>query len=144
MPAPPPSVWRGLHPSTGALFERLVRGSFTRQHSVQHLEGSTFVMFDNQSGKELSRLLAVDLATGLETTVFPNANTPTNLHLYSRVAGNVSVSPDRRRAVVSYSNAGGEASWKVEIERRQEVENAMTAGTALPAAGRAGMQVRPR
>ena len=121
MPTPPPSVWRGLRTSTGALFGRLVRGSFTRQHSVQHLEGSTFVMFDNQSGKELSRLLAVDLATGLETTVFPNANTPANPHLYSRVAGNVSVSPDRRRAVVSYSNAGGEALWKVEIERRQEV-----------------------
>ena len=94
-----------IDPESGRI-KRLVRGSFMRQHSVQHLEGSTFVMFDNQSGKELSRLLAVDLATGLETTVFPNANTPANLHLYSRVAGNVSVSPDRRRAVVSYSDEG--------------------------------------
>ena len=94
-----------IDPESGRI-KRLVRGSFKRQHSVQHLEGSTFVMFDNQSGKELSRLLAVDLATGLETTVFPNANTPTNLHFYSEVAGHVSVSPDRRRAIVSYYDEG--------------------------------------
>lgn len=94
-----------IDPESGRI-KRLVRGSFRRQHSVQHLEGSTFVMFDNQSGKGLSRLLAVDLATGRETTVFPNANTPANLHLYSRLAGNVSVSPDRRRAIVSYTDEG--------------------------------------
>ena len=94
-----------IDPESGRI-KRLVRGSFKRQHSVQHLEGSTFVMFDNQSGKELSRLLTVDLATGLERTVFPNANTPTNLHFYSEVAGHVSVSPDRRRAIVSYSTEG--------------------------------------
>ena len=94
-----------IDPESGRI-KRLVRGSFTRQHSVQHLEGSTFVMFDNQPGKELSRLLAVDLATGLERTVFPNANTPANLHLYSKFAGHVSVSPDRRRAIVSYSTEG--------------------------------------
>ena len=94
-----------IDPESGRI-KRLVRGSFKRQHSVQHLEGSTFVMFDNQSGKELSRLLAVDLATGLERTVFPNANTPANLHLYSKMAGHVSVSPDRRRAIVSYSAEG--------------------------------------
>ena len=94
-----------IDPESGRI-KRLVRGSFKRQHSVQHLEGSTFVMFDNQPGKGLSRLLAVDLATDLERTVFPNANTPANLHLYSEMAGHVSVSPDRRRAIVSYSAEG--------------------------------------
>ena len=94
-----------IDPESGRI-KRLVRGSFKRQHSVQHLEGSTFVMFDNQPGKGLSRLLAVDLATDLERTVFPNANTPANLHLYSQMAGHVSVSPDRRRAIVSYSAEG--------------------------------------
>ena len=85
--------------------KRLVRGAFRRQHAVRHLEGSRFVMFDN--GNELrraSRLLIVDLATGEETTVFPNAATPERFRAdtFSIIAGHVSLSPDRERAIVTF------------------------------------------
>ena len=95
--------------------KRLVRGSFWRQHAVRHFEGSRFVMFDN--GNELrraSRLLILDLATGEETTVFPNAATPERFRgLFSIIAGHVSLSPDRERAIVTFF--GPRAAFEVRL-----------------------------
>ena len=62
--------------------KRLVRGTFSRQHSVQHLKDSVFLMFDNHGGDEIggpSRLLEFDLADGAERTIFPNPDTPAHL-----------------------------------------------------------------
>ena len=90
--------------------KRLVRGSFFQQHSVTHLEGSIFLLLDNhgsdgQNGP--SRLLKIDLATGRETTVFPNAGTPEFLHgLFTEESGNIDISPDRQRAIAVFSRAG--------------------------------------
>lgn len=89
--------------------KRVVRGSFNEQHSVEHLFDSKFVMFDNQSGGKVavpSRLLMVDLADGSETTIFPNIDTPEDWHIHSRFGGRVSISPDRRYAVISFGMAG--------------------------------------
>ena len=90
--------------------KRLVRGSFRWQHSVQHWKGSRFLLFDNQGNDGAhgpSRLLMVDLADGRETTIFPNDGTPATLRgLFSRVAGKISISPDRRRALVVFTAAG--------------------------------------
>ncbi len=90
--------------------KRVVRGSFFQQHAVTHLSGSTFLMFDNNGGDGVhgpSRLLSVDLSTGRETTLFPNARTPEALRsLYSRWRGNIDVSPDRLRAIVVFSLMG--------------------------------------
>ena len=90
--------------------KRLVRGSFFRQHDVTHLTGSTFLMFDNQGGDRVggpSRLLKVDLATGVETTIFPNERTPEALRgLYSYRRGAIDVSPDRERATAAFSREG--------------------------------------
>ena len=85
--------------------KHMQRGSFMRQHSVLHLDGSRFIMFDN-SGTDgahgPSRLLIVDLADGRETTVFPNDDTPRHmLNFFSRSRGRVDVSPDGRRALVA-------------------------------------------
>ena len=90
--------------------KRLVRGTFRRQHDVTHLTGATFLMFDNhkvdRSGGP-SRLLMVDLASGAEATIFPNTGTPESLRaLYSRIWGSIDVSPDRRRATVTFAQAG--------------------------------------
>ena len=97
------SAFGVLDRDTRAL-KRLVRGTFHRQHAVQHLDGSRFLMFDN--GNELrraSRLLTVDLATGEETTVFPNDATPERLrNLFSLIRGHVSVSPYRTRAIATF------------------------------------------
>ena len=90
--------------------KRLAGGSFSQQHDVTHLTGSTFLMFDNQGARRFlgpSRLLMVDLAAGSETTIFPNARTPEALRaLYSGIHGSVDLSPDRQRATVAFTGAG--------------------------------------
>ena len=86
--------------------KKLVRGGFFHQHAVTHLEGSRFLMFDNW-GRDAehgpSRLLMVDLADGAETTIFPNDETPDHLRraFFTHLMGHLSVSPDRRRAIVT-------------------------------------------
>ena len=90
--------------------KRLVRGSFFQQHAVTHLEGSTFLLFDNQGSDGQngpSRLLEIDLATGRETTVFPNAETPEFLRgLFTEYLGKIDLSPDRQRAMVVFGLTG--------------------------------------
>ena len=90
--------------------KRLIRGGFFGQHSVTHLEGSQFLMLDNwgREGRHgPSRLLMVDIVDGAETTIFPNDSTPAELrNLYSSTRGGISISPDRRRVIVSFSQAG--------------------------------------
>ena len=93
--------------------KRLVRGGFMRQHAVLHFEGSRFLMFDNQGGRTadgalgVSRLLMVDAASGEETTIFPNHRTPDHLReLYTSGSGGVALSPDRRRALVTFTYVG--------------------------------------
>lgn len=90
--------------------KRLVRGGFFMQHSVQHLTGSSFLLFDNQGGDETggpSRLLRLDLADGRETTLFPNADTPEFLRgLFEKDHGKIDISPDRQRALVALTRAG--------------------------------------
>ena len=89
--------------------KRLVRGTFYQQHSVQHLDGSRFLLFDNLGGDATggpSRLLMVDLDDG-ETTIFPNAGTPDGLQRLFSIAGSmVAISPDRQRALVTFTRAG--------------------------------------
>ena len=93
--------------------KRLVRGDFLDQHAVLHLEGSRFLMFDNlgmdnlgmdaADGAGFSRLLVVDVADGSETTIFPNDATPDHLRqaFFTRLGGDVDLSPDRRRAIAT-------------------------------------------
>ena len=91
-------------------FKRLVRGTFIQQHSVQHLRRAQFVMFDNLGANAEggpSRLLRIDLATGAETTVFPNAETPAAFRsTFSATGGHITLSPDRRRAIIAFTRAG--------------------------------------
>ena len=90
--------------------KRLVRGSFFHQHAVTHLEGSTFLLFDNDGSDGVngpSRLLEIDLATGRETTIFPNAGTPEFLRgLFTEYLGKIDLSPDRQRVMVVFGLTG--------------------------------------
>ena len=90
--------------------KKLVRGSFFAQHSVMHLAGAKFLMLDNWGRDGVygpSRLLMVDLADGEETTIFPNDTTPEHLrYLFSETSGNISISPDRSRVIITYGNEG--------------------------------------
>ena len=98
----------------------LVRGTFNRQHSVKHLTGSRFLVFDNW-GVEAerdgsSRVLMIDLADGSETTVFPGPSTPGDLvaaNLFTRLRGLMSVSPDRQRLIVTFLQ--GWKAFEIEI-----------------------------
>ena len=84
--------------------KRLVRGSFHRQHGVRHLEKARFMMFDNLGTDGTwgpSRLLMVDLATGEETTLFPNDATPAHLRdWFAEARGQFDVSSDRSRVLL--------------------------------------------
>ena len=89
----------------------MVRGTFIHQHSVQHLSGSEFILFDNhgadvESGP--SRVLIVDLAGGdvRERTVYPTDDTPKDLRIYSCIRGNIAISEDRKRLIVASSDQG--------------------------------------
>ena len=101
----------GIVDSQTGEVKRLVRGTFIYQHSVQHLSGSEFLLFDND-GADVeagpSRVLLVDLADGAvrERTVYPTARTPEDLTIYSSNRSNVSISQDRRRVLVASANQG--------------------------------------
>ena len=99
--------------------KRLVRGSFFRQHSVHHLTGATFLMFDNHGHDGThgpSRLLKIDLADGRETTLFPNDRTPEPLQrLFSHTRGVIDISPDRQRAMVTFYQVHRRAHRTVEV-----------------------------
>ena len=85
--------------------KRLVRGSFRQQHGVRHLKKTQFLIFDNQGTDGThgpSRLLMVDLATGKETTIFPNDHTPEPVRSwYVPIRGQFDVSPDKRRVLLA-------------------------------------------
>ena len=85
--------------------KRFVRGSFQWQHGVRHLEKARFLLLDNLGAAGTggpSRLLMVDLATGAETTLFPNDDTPEPLRdWFMPRAGQFDVSADRRRALLA-------------------------------------------
>ena len=99
-----------LDGQTGAV-KLMVRGTFIHQHSVQHLSGSKFILFDNSGGdnkNDPSRILVVDLAGGAvqERTLYPTDETPEDLRIYSRVRGNIEISEDRERLILASSDPG--------------------------------------
>ena len=101
----------GIMDSETGNIKRMVRGTFTFQHSVQHLKGSEFLLFDNHGADTdagPSRVLLVDLADGgiSERTVYPLADTPEEFRFYSPIRGNISISQDRERIIVASSNQG--------------------------------------
>ena len=88
----------------------LLRGSFLFQHSARHWKGSKFLLLDNQGTDGTygpSRLLVIDLMTGTERTIFPNAKTPPSIRAraVTRIRGHVSVSPDLARAICTFPDA---------------------------------------
>lgn len=95
------------------MLKRYVEGTFVRQHSVKHLRGPEFLLFDNLGGygvcggewKVYSRVLVVNAASGEETVVFPR-----DIERYcgwsTRLRGRVSISPDRTRVVASFTGYG--------------------------------------
>ena len=101
----------GIVDSETGEIKQMVRGTFIKQHSVQHLKGSEFLLFDNRgAGVDggPSRVLLVDIGDGLvrERTVYPTDDTPEDLRIYSRIRGNIAISEDRGRLIVASSDQG--------------------------------------
>ena len=99
------------NPSTFVIFgrhshkaERMFRGTFLHQHSVQPIGQSTVVaLFDDHGGSAQggpSRVLTYDVLNGQERTVLPNPGAP-GAHFYSQWAGNISISEDGERLIVA-------------------------------------------
>lgn len=90
--------------------KKLIRGAFLQQHAVQQLNRRELVLFDNwggTSGTGASEIVAIDMLTGRERTLFPTPSTPEAYQsLYSSRAGYISVSPDGDRLIAVYSEAG--------------------------------------
>ena len=106
-----------LDRQTGVV-KRFARGTFVRQHSVKHLGGSKFVLFDNEGGYAqdendgypYSRVLVVDLATGEERVLFPRDPAQ---QWFSRIRGRISLSPDRARVLASFTRSGRAAEVRI-------------------------------
>ena len=102
----------GIFDSETAEVKRMIKGTFVHQHSVQHLKGSEFLLFDNHGADVKvggpSRVLLVDLAGGgvSERTIYPSNHSHPPPQLYSSVMGNLTVSQDRERVIVVSSNQG--------------------------------------
>jgi hypothetical protein len=106
----------------GGTLKRVFTGTFKQQHSVHHFKELQFLMFDNQGlstkDRAVSRLLLVDLSTGVEKTVFPTPNTPDEyLGMYSEAASYIDISPDKKRVWISYSDEGRAVEVDVETGR---------------------------
>ncbi|MEO1249925.1 MAG: hypothetical protein AAFW76_08810, partial [Pseudomonadota bacterium] len=90
--------------------KHMVAGGFLQQHSVHHLTGSKFLILDNRGGDAFgpaSRIVEVDLATGGERRVFPNADTPEPFReVFTDLSGYLDISPDRQRVLASFTQAG--------------------------------------
>ncbi len=106
--------------------KHMMRGTFSAQHSVKHLGGSRFIMFDNHGGggcgrpadpegtcRKYSRVLVVDAATSEETVIFPRGQ-DRFAHWYSHAKGRISISPDRTRVIASFARIGKAVEVRVE------------------------------
>ena len=88
------------------------RGSFFGQHGARAVygpAGPTFLLFDNWGRSERQRgpgrLLALEVRSGRERTIFPNENL-IDMELRSRTRGGVSIAPDGSRAIVFSYQSG--------------------------------------
>ena len=103
------SAFAVFDPKTRTL-KRVVRGGFIQQHSVQHLSDGKFLVFDNLGGDlegPGSRIVELDLVSGAERRIFPNAHTPKPYSkVFSPRAGHIDISPDKSRILASFTHDG--------------------------------------
>ena len=121
----------GIIDGTTHRLKYVVRGTFRAQHSVVHVGGGTFALLDNLGAGKIARVLLVDPVRGREQTIYPAyfrshdglllppsalspspANSPVATPVTGR-GGNVSLSPDGERAIVSYSRQGQAVEFRV-------------------------------
>src|SRR5215471_2134973 len=93
----------------GHSLKHLFVGTFIYQHSAQVVSGGNVLLFDNFGSSEAggpSRVLLFDPLTREERTVFPNKHTPKDLDVFSPFFGNIDISEDGTRALLTIATAG--------------------------------------
>jgi hypothetical protein len=94
---------------TDHAIKQMITGSFIHQHSAQVLRDGNIILFDNIGSSPdggPSRVLVIDPVTKEERTVFPTKHTPKDLDIFSPFFGNISLSEDQSRALLTISTAG--------------------------------------
>ena len=89
--------------------KHMFTGTFIHQHSAQVLSGGKIILFDNIGSSPEggpSRVLLYDPVTKEEKTIFPTKYTPKGLDLFSPFFGNIDISHDQARALVTISTEG--------------------------------------
>lgn len=119
--------------------KHVFNGTFVRQHSVQPLgQSATMLIFDDLGGNwkaAPSRFLSYDLADGAERTVLANPDADGHPR-YSSYAGDISVSPDLSRAIVSFARAGRAYEVRLSDGKVLTVFNNIDDLRRVPAAGK--------
>ena len=89
-------------------FIRFYVGNFALQHAVQPFKDCKVIMVDNWGTDGISgpsRLLSYDLCTHTEETIFPKP-ADRGRRVFTFSSGTISLSHDRLRAIVTFSEAG--------------------------------------
>jgi hypothetical protein len=92
-------------------------GTTLRQHSPRFF-GDGILVFDNLGGPQPtggSRLVRIDLDTGVPETVFPRPSQSLPGRFFSETAGHLDLDEAGRRALVAITNAG--VVWEIDLER---------------------------
>ena len=87
----------------------MIRGTFVFQHAAQPWKDGKILLYDNMGGGHgggPSRLLAYDLVTRREETIFPRGNYPSDVKPFSYSAADVSISETGDRALMAVPMAG--------------------------------------
>jgi hypothetical protein len=87
----------------------MIRGTFVFQHAAQPWKDGKILLYDNLGGDlggGPSRLLAYDLVTRQEETIFPRGNLPKGTKVFSYSAADVSISASGDRALMAVPTAG--------------------------------------
>jgi hypothetical protein len=90
-------------------------GATLRQHGPRLHAGGVFV-FDNQGGPTASggsRIVRIDLATGLPTTVFPRPDMPLPGRFYTHNSGRIDLHPSWNRLLAAVTHE--EAIWEIDL-----------------------------
>lgn len=96
-----------LDPSTDRV-KRIFSGHTAAQHSVHILPDGNVMLFDNLGGDRAmggSRIVRLDLARDVATTIYPKRKDPL-LPFTSSNAGHISISPDGKRLIASSKDQG--------------------------------------
>jgi hypothetical protein len=92
-----------------AAVKYMVAGRTAAQHGAQFLPDGTVIALDNLGGDRKlggTRIVRINLVNGTSETVFPKGDEKDLLPVFTDTAGQIDVSPDGRRALLSVTHQG--------------------------------------